>query len=374
MASRKTPSTWIFVLGFALLASVTVFGYLAAKQLASPPPDQIFVQVAEAPSTQAAVKAGTAAPPAALAARIKALGKGFDGKVGIAVRAIDDGWTADFEGDGKFPQQSVSKLWVATTVMDRVDAGDLSLDDSITLTPADLTIFHQPIRKNIGSGSYSASISELLKFAMTQSDNTANDALFRRVGGKAGVESFLTKKDLSGIHMSEGEKALQMQTAGMSWDDRFSYGRIFWQVRETVPFERRAKAISAYITNPADGATPVAIADGLASLKKGELLSASSTAFLLDLMDQSVTGPDRLRGGLAAGWTLAHKTGTGQVLKQLASAYNDAGILTSPAGRHYAVVVMIGATEVSVPDRQALMQGVMQALIACETAGWRKCD
>jgi beta-lactamase class A len=258
-------------------------------------------------------------------------------------------------------------------VMDRVDAGELSLDDSITLTPADLTIFHQPIRKRIGAQGTKVTVSELLNYAMTQSDNTANDALFRRVDGKAGVESFLTKKGLTGIHMSEGEKVLQMQAAGMTWDDRFSYGRIFWQVREGIPFERRAKALSAYITNPADGATPVGIAQGLARLQKGELISASSTAYLLDLMGQSVTGPDRLRGGLAPGWTLAHKTGTGQVLKQLASAYNDVGILTSPAGRHYAVVVMIGATEVSVADRQELMHGVTQALIACETAGWGSC-
>ncbi len=373
MASRSTPPTWLFVCGFALLAGVTVFGYLTAKRYASPPADQIFVQVPTTAPAYVTPKNNGPQPPAAFAARIKALGAGFNGKVGIAVRAIDDGWTADFEGNGKFPQQSVSKLWVAAAVMDRVDADDLSLDDSITLTPADLTIFHQPIRKNIGSGSYRASIAELLKFAMTQSDNTANDVLFRRVGGKAGVESFLAKKGLSAIHMSEGEKALQMQTAGMTWDDRFSYGRIFWQVREGVPFERRAKAISAYITNPADGASPIGIAHGLARLKKGELLSASSTAYLLDLMSKSVTGPDRLRGGLAQGWTLAHKTGTGQVFKQLASAYNDAGILTSPAGRHYAVVVMIGATEMPIPDRQALMHGVTQVLIACETAGWGSC-
>lgn len=359
------PSAWLVAFGFAILAVITIAGYLAAKQYTSPPPAAVQEEVQSVPPpTPPANKLFGPTPPAALAAQIDALGRGFGGKLGIAVRSIDDGWTADFDGGGNFPQQSVSKLWVAMTVLGKVDAGELSLTDTITLTPADLTIFHQPIRKRIGSTGTRVTISELLYLAMTQSDNTANDALFRSVGGKAGVENFLIAKGLKGINMSEGEKQLQMQAAGMEWDDRFSYGRIFWQVRESVPYERRAAAINAYITNPVDGASPASIADGLARLQKGELLSDTSTAYLLDIMGQSITGPDRLKGGLIEGWTMAHKTGTGQVFKQLASAYNDVGIMTSPSGRRYAVAVMIGATTKPVPQRQEMMHGVVQAVIA----------
>jgi beta-lactamase class A len=186
------------------------------------------------------------------------------------------------------------------------------------------------------------------------------------VAGKAGVEAFLVRKRLSGISMSKGEKALQMSIAGMEWDDRFSYGQIFWQMREAVPFATRARAITAYAENPADGAAPVSITAGLARLQKGELLSRASTAYLLDLMNQSKTGPKRLRGGLSGGWQMAHKTGTGQVLKLLATAYNDVGILTSPSGQHYAVAVMIGSTNRPVTERMDLMQAVTRAVIACE--------
>jgi beta-lactamase class A len=94
---------------------------------------------------------------------------------------------------------------------------------------------------------------------------------------------------------------------------------------------------------------------------------------LLDLMDLSKTGPDRLRGGLSEGWTLAHKTGTGQVMGSYASAYNDVGILTSPTGRHYALVVLVGSTHESVPVRQALMSNVTRTVIACEGAGAATC-
>ena len=39
----------------------------------------------------------------------------FAGEVGIAVREVDTGWTTSWNGDRYFPQQSVSKFWVAIT-------------------------------------------------------------------------------------------------------------------------------------------------------------------------------------------------------------------------------------------------------------------
>ena len=61
-------------------------------------------------------------------------------------------------------------------------------------------------------------------------------------------------------------------------------------------------------------------------------------------MTQTHTGPQRLRGGLAPGWTISHKTGTGQVLGSVQAGYNDIGILHAPDGHHYALAVMIGRT------------------------------
>src|SRR5690242_2139635 len=66
----------------------------------------------------------------ALAARIRELGRGFPGEVGIAVRDIDGraGLMASWNGSRFFPQQSVSKFWVAITALQRADAGRLDLD------------------------------------------------------------------------------------------------------------------------------------------------------------------------------------------------------------------------------------------------------
>jgi beta-lactamase class A len=85
---------------------------------------------------------------------------------------------------------------------------------------------------------------------------------------------------------------------------------------------------------------------------------------MIAIMSQTRTGRQRLTGGLAPGWRIAHKTGTGQVLGTTQAGYNDIGIITSPEGRHYALAVMIGRTSTPLPTRMALMQDVTRAAIA----------
>jgi beta-lactamase class A len=357
--ARPTNREWKLA---ALLLIPLVLAMIAAAMLLRPldlPP------VAEPDRAPTVAQPGIAAPPAALARQIAALGQGFDGTLGIAITSIDDGWTAAFNADRIFPQQSVRKLWVAAAILDKVDSGEIALDDPVTLTSADLTVFHQPIRKRIGNDSYQSNIAELLTYAMTQSDNAANDVLYRRVGGQKGVADFIVRKGLGQIAIGPEEKTLQTEMAGLVWNESFSYGRTFWRARERVPPAVRAKALNRYLAEPPDGATPAALAGALAKLARGELLSQPSTTYLLDLMAQSKTGPERLRGALVegSGWSLPHKTGTGQVMGSFATAYNDVGILRSPNGRRYAIVAMIGSTRQPVKERQALMQAVTGAVI-----------
>ena len=85
-------------------------------------------------------------------------------------------------------------------------------------------------------------------------------------------------------------------------------------------------------------------------------------------MSQTQTGRNRLRGGLAPGWTISHKTGTGQVLGSEQAGYNDIGILHAPDGRNYALAVMIGRTSTPLATRMALMQEVVRATIAYHDA------
>lgn len=336
---------------------------LAAFVLAGAVPAAQSAQISE----RASIDADSAAHRI-LEARVRELGRGFAGEVGIAVREVDSGWATSWNGERYFPQQSVSKFWVALTAFAGIDAGMLSGDQEITIRRADLTLFHQPIAAQVGAEGYTTTLDNLIFRALTQSDNTCNDAVLRTAGGPGAVRAMLERNRLEGVRFGPGERLMQSRIAGLHWQPSYSVGRAFYQARSGVPEARRRSAFEAYIEDPIDGATPDALVDGLARLRRGELLSRASTERMIAIMAQARTGRQRLTGGLAPGWRIAHKTGTGQVLGSTQAGYNDIGILTSPAGRHYAVAVMIGRTAAPVPARMALMQNVTRAVIAFDEA------
>ncbi|MGE3396623.1 MAG: serine hydrolase [Sphingomonas sp.] len=304
----------------------------------------------------------------ALEARIRELGRSFSGEVGIAVREIEGDWSTSWNGRRFFPQQSVSKFWVALTAFAAVDAGELDLDQPITIRREDLTLFHQPIAAQVDADGYTTTLGNLLFRALTQSDNTCNDAVLRAAGGPTAVRAMLARRRIQGIRFGPGERLMQSQIAGMRWQQSYSVGRAFYAARNAVPASVRRNAFENYIENPVDGATPDGIVDALARLRRGDLLSPRSTERMISIMSQTRTGPQRLTGGLAPGWRIAHKTGTGQVLGATQAGYNDIGILTSPEGRHYAVAVLIGRTTIPIQNRMALMQNVTRAVIAFDEA------
>src|SRR3569623_823920 len=304
----------------------------------------------------------------ALDARIRAIGQAFNGDIGIAVRDVETGWTTAYDGDTFFPQQSVSKFWVALTARDKVDRGELSLNRPVTLHKDDITLFHQPIAAQIGANGYTTTVGQLMFRALTQSDNTCNDAVLWRAGGPDAVRAFLRSKGISGIRFGPGERLLQSAIAGLHWKQSYAYGGGFFAARDALPLSTRRAAFERYIANPMDGATPLGVVDALARLKRGELLSPESTQRLLSIMSHTKTGPQRLKGGLEPGWHLSHKTGTGQVLGSVQAGYNDIGVITAPDGHSYALAVMIRRTSAPLGERMRAMQHTVRAVIGFHSA------
>src|SRR5689334_21723330 len=69
------------------------------------------------------------APPAprALQDELDALVRDYGEEVGVAVTDVKTGWTAGVDAERPYPQQSVSKLWVAMTVLRAVDEGRMDV-------------------------------------------------------------------------------------------------------------------------------------------------------------------------------------------------------------------------------------------------------
>lgn len=178
----------------------------------------------------------TVPAPAYIRNQVDSLGQGFNGRIGIAVRSIDEAWETGWKDHELYPQQSVSKLWVSITALDAVDRGRVTLGDRVTLTRDDLTLFHQPIAAQVlQAGSYTTTLDDLLTRAITTSDNTANDKLMRSVGGAAAVRAMIARKGLGAIRFANGERLMQSKVAGLTWSQAYAIGGKFFEVRDQLP-------------------------------------------------------------------------------------------------------------------------------------------
>lgn len=360
MTRRLRPRRrWRRLALFSLAAVVALGGGLVAAdrgvRLAARPSGALQLSVRPRPAPPA---------PAALQHELEGLAAQFGEPLGLAVTDVAAGWTAGVDQDRPYPQQSVSKLWVALTVMKAVDQGRIAWDAPVTLTEADRSVFFQPVAYNIREGGYETRISDLMRRALVDSDNAANDRLMREMGGPDGVSAALAAMGLTGVTVGAYERDLQARTAGLAWRPEYGVGWNFQAARQALPKADREAAMAAYLAEPLDGAAPAGITAALAALSRGELLSADSTQKVLGLMHAARTGPQRLRGGLPPGWSIAHKTGTGQDFEGYSNGINDVGLLTAPDGHVYAVAVMMRHTRKPVPERLAYMQAVTRAVAA----------
>jgi len=307
--------------------------------------------------------------PAEIQAAVETLAQRFDGEVGIAVKDLQSGWVASWQGDRLFPQQSSMKIWLGVAVLDAVDKGRLRLDEPVVIRPADLSVFNQPMVRPLvlDDGQHVATIERLLQWSLQKSDNAATDILMRRLGGGPAVQAVLDRKGLNDLRVGVEERVLQPRISGLEWRPEYIDGDLFNRARDQVGDAGREAALNAYLADPADGAAPLATVQALEALYQGRLLSPESTRRLLEIMAGGRGGRARLKAGVPADWVVAHKTGTGPDWRRVNAGYNDVGLLIAPDGRAYAAAIYIGRTERSVSERQRLMAEV--ARVVAEHAG-----
>lgn len=349
----------------SLIAGFAVFLAIWLQHPHAKPP---IVQAAAAPAAPVPPPVTPHAPaPAQFEQALQTLTERFRGDAGAAVMDLKEGWIAAYRGQRAFPQQSVSKLWVAVALLDEVDRGRMDLNRVVTIHREDLSLFSEPIQTLV-TPVYQAKVSELLERSIRDSDNAANDLLIREVGGVQVVEAILARKGIRGIRIGMDEKHLQGVIAGVPWRPEFAGNSGLVDARARLPLPLRQAKFQSYLQDPMDGATPVATTQALAALAEGKLLSWPSTQKLLAIMREVRTGKRRLKGGLERGWMLGHKTGTGPDLRGVSAGINDIGLLTAPDGHTYAVAVFIADTRAPTPERLAYMQKVSE-LVEGQWAG-----
>ncbi|MEE9434953.1 MAG: serine hydrolase [Sphingorhabdus sp.] len=369
MRHREGPQKGLAMrIGFTAMAAILASACASAE---SPPQSRpsgadrpvVYTPPPARPSTQYPASSYRNAIGPQLEAYIHEKWRAFPGKTGIAVQRIDGSGTVGKRLDNLFPQQSVSKLWVALTVLDHIDRGELRLDAPVRIGYDDFTMFQSIVKKRVErQGTITETVGSLLELAVTKSDNTANDKLMWLVGGPGEINRTLATKNIRSVRFGPGERKLQSAVAGFRWDQSYGPGNRWFAARRRVPASTRQVAMRRYLNDPMDGATPRGMVSALAMLARGELLSPSSTRRLMGMMGRSTSGPKRLKAGVPGGWQFGHKTGTGQSFGGMSTGYNDVGIMTAPDGTRYAVAVMLANTTASVPKRMTLMQSISRAV------------
>jgi beta-lactamase class A len=199
------------------------------------------------------------------------------GRVGAAVRLLENGQTVTVAGDEHFPMQSVYKMPIAMAVLHDVDAGLLRIDQTISIDQEQLAagMLYSPIREKFPGG-VKLTIHELLRYAVSESDNVASDVLMRLAGGPARITAYLRSLGIDEV------------------------------VIVTTERDMAADATAQY----RNWATPRGALKMLETFHAGAGLSSQSRTILMDALTETSTGPRRIKGLLPPGTIVAHKTGT----------------------------------------------------------------
>lgn len=260
------------------------------------------------------------------------------GEIGVAV--LDTARNKQYlrNQDKPFPMQSVCKLPLAIAILRLADQGKLAVDDKITVRRSDVVPFHSPIKEEIKGDKSDFTIRALMTAAVCNSDNTACDVLIARAGGTSAVTNILKEAGVKGIRLDRPEGKLQPESV----------------------------QIAKFLVDPRDTATPEAMIEMLQNLYSGKLLSKSSTAVILQDLFNCKTGPARITAGLPAGWTVAHKTGTGRDVAGQNTATNDVGVAVGPHGETIYIAIFTKGSRAKIEEREAFMAKVTAKAVAGE--------
>lgn len=264
--------------------------------------------------------AARAVPEARLAAEFAQIERRVGGRLGVTV--LRDGrFGGGHRPDERFPMCSTFKLLLAAHVLARVDREAESLARAVRYTSADLVTYSPVTERHVAKGSMS--VAALCDATVTTSDNTAANLLLAASGGPRGLTEYVRTLGDSVTRLDRVEPDLNEATPG----------------------------------DPRDTTSPRAFAHSVHALVLGDALSPASRARLTGWLRDNRTGDERLRAGLAPGWTAGEKTGSCQ-----RGSTNDAGVLWAPDGTPWIVAAYL--TECGAPPaaRNAALADVARAI------------
>jgi beta-lactamase class A len=266
--------------------------------------------------------------------------KNADGEIGVALLHLESDDSLIFNDDHHYPMQSVYKFPLAMAVLSEVDKGNLSLEQNIHINKEDLLPnTWSPVRDKYPEGNIDLTVSELLSFTVSQSDNNCCDILFRLLEGTTNVNKHVHDLGVKEIMIAATEEEMHS-----SWDVQFT-----------------------------NWCRPSAMLQLLKIFWQKNALTEKSSNLLWKFMAKTSTGPMRIKGLLPEGTIVAHKTGSsGTNENGIAAATNDVGIVTLPDGNHFTIVVFVSNSSADDEAREKIIAEISRAAWDFYTTGKKK--
>jgi beta-lactamase class A len=228
--------------------------------------------------------------------RIAALEKRHNAFVGLYGQNLDSTPVLAYRADDLFAMCSTFKAYLAARVLQKAQAGELRLTDTVLVDPDLLRANSPRTEPNAGK---QMSLSDLCAAALQVSDNAAANTLLRVIGGPQAITEF----------------------ARSIGDDRTRLDRWETELNSALPGD------------PRDTSTPRALGGGVLTVLTGDVLDKPHRAQLEDWMRANTTSS--IRAGLPPGWISADKTGAGDY-----ASTDDVGILFGPSGERILLAIM----------------------------------
>jgi beta-lactamase class A len=270
------------------------------------------------------LRAMAATRRADLGERLRALERG-NARLGVCLLDTVSGELAGNRLDERFAMCSTFKLPLVAACLRQSDQGRLNLDEQVIYSRRDLLPWAPVTERHVEKGSLS--ILRLAQAAQELSDGVAANLLVKRLGGPASVTASFREMGDIVSRLDRYEPDLGLVLSG--------------DLRDTT--------------------TPTAMAQLVRRLTTGTVLKPESRERLLGWMENTSTGPRRLRAGLPRSWRIGNKTGTGRAegttnkcndvaiafppgrAPIIVAAYFDSGEYTPQVeARHEAVLAQVG--------------------------------
>ncbi len=265
----------------------------------------------------------------ALQKQIEQIALSIKGRVGVTAMILETGETVSLNGKERFPMQSVYKFPIALAILKQIDDGKLKLDRKIQIQTSDFVEKSQrsPLRDENPNG-VELTIEQILKFAVSESDGTASDVLFKIVGGSDGMREYLDQIGIKEIAAVSTEKEL-----GADWETQYK-----------------------------NYASPEAAVELLRAFYERRAVSEQNQSLLMKMMIETPTGLNRLKGLLPEKTVVAHKTGTSGSKDGITAATNDIGIITMPNGKRLAIAVFVSDSPADEKTREETIAKIAKAV------------